>query len=136
MIFIHIYWEESVKEETSKWGEWSQWTTCDKKCGGGQRSRERVCITTSSYDAARCEGGAVQREACNEEVCEKGKLIYLCEKLIIHHLIKRRLKLMNEKLSNILSYFHVRFKFCKFELICYVICQVDKVTWKNVFVPR
>jgi len=64
--------EETGGEETGNWGEWSEWSPCDEKCGGGKRSRERVCNAyTFTYTEASCKGGAVQTEPCNEEECEK-----------------------------------------------------------------
>lgn len=47
----------------SSWGPWSEWSACDKNCGGGLRSRVRECINPP------CEGDAEEIEACNTHDC-------------------------------------------------------------------
>ncbi|TRY69476.1 hypothetical protein TCAL_03259 [Tigriopus californicus] len=32
-----------LKKRPAQWGEWNEWTDCTKTCGGGIRSRDRVC---------------------------------------------------------------------------------------------
>jgi len=54
------------------WGEWNAWSTCDQKCGGGQRSAVRECNSPAPANGGKeCEGESERGEACNEEECEQ-----------------------------------------------------------------
>lgn len=44
---------------------WQQWSSCSKQCGGGKRSRNRSCTSTS----IPCSGGSNEEEDCNTQAC-------------------------------------------------------------------
>lgn len=44
---------------------WQQWSSCSKQCGGGKRSRNRSCTSTS----IPCSGGSKEEEDCNTQAC-------------------------------------------------------------------
>uniref|UniRef100_A0A8R1HXB6 Thrombospondin type 1 domain protein n=1 Tax=Caenorhabditis japonica TaxID=281687 RepID=A0A8R1HXB6_CAEJA len=47
----------------STFGDWSEWTTCDKDCGFcGTQSRSRVCTSSSGCD---CTGETTESQACS-----------------------------------------------------------------------
>merc|ERR1711879_148881 len=48
-------------------GDWSEWSTCDKVCGGGRSSRQRVCL---ELDPTLCRGELNQNQLCNKQFCE------------------------------------------------------------------
>ena len=47
------------------WSDWSLWSMCDAECGGGRRERQRECDFSAYF---RCDGNAVEYEACNTQV--------------------------------------------------------------------
>lgn len=54
------------------WGEWSSWTNCDKKCGGGQRQAVRKCNSPAPANGGKpCEGESEKVKPCNTEQCEQ-----------------------------------------------------------------
>jgi hypothetical protein len=52
-----------------EWLNWVDWTTCSKSCGGGQQSRKRTEIATSSNSEVPCVGTATQGQSCNTNAC-------------------------------------------------------------------
>lgn len=52
--------------EVSEWGEWS---TCDKKCGGGKQTRSRSLLTAAKNGGASC-GVLTEEQDCNVVVCK------------------------------------------------------------------
>ncbi|XP_033725596.1 LOW QUALITY PROTEIN: cartilage intermediate layer protein 2-like [Pecten maximus] len=50
------------------WTTWAGWKACDVTCGGGTRSRTRVCQKTSSSDLD-CVGSSSHSETCNTWIC-------------------------------------------------------------------
>ena len=48
--------------------EWSEFTTCDKTCGGGMRQRLRKIAVPSADGGAAC-GPTAQQEACSTGAC-------------------------------------------------------------------
>lgn len=57
--------------EAPHWSHWANWTLCSKSCGGGQRSRERVCVGGNRGDGSCVpDSGYVETETCNIQPCE------------------------------------------------------------------
>ena len=58
---------------TGVWGEWEEWSNCDRSCHDGIRIREREC---SEGDAGWCDGSERDVQVCNDGPCyewpEKG----------------------------------------------------------------
>jgi len=57
---------EECKEEWSTWTEWSQ---CDKTCGGGVTNRVRMCMNGGSTGQPGCVGEDFQQKKCNTQQC-------------------------------------------------------------------
>lgn len=70
------FWNENVDKGQHRcvdkepvegsWGEWEEWTTCTKTCGGGTKKRIRQCSGEGD-----CEGDDTKTENCNKQECEK-----------------------------------------------------------------
>ena len=51
------------------WGPWTDWTPCTEECGGGSRSKVRLCLEEEGEEAeGRCVGEDASREECNTQV--------------------------------------------------------------------
>lgn len=52
-------------------GEWSNWTDCDKECGGGFQERTYKILRGARHGGGTCEAdnGQVQSRRCNETIC-------------------------------------------------------------------
>ena len=53
------------------WGTWSNYSVCSESCGGGSKSRTRLCDVPPP-----CTGLATESQACNTENCP-GRLMFL-----------------------------------------------------------
>ncbi|XP_023931784.1 uncharacterized protein LOC106153735 isoform X3 [Lingula anatina] len=52
------------------WGAWANWASCTVSCGGGQRSRTRVCDNPApSNGGSSCPGSATESEQCGTQGC-------------------------------------------------------------------
>ena len=51
----------------SGWGSWTSWSSCSATCGGGQRTRQRVCMTSGG--GADCHGTIEHKVICNKISC-------------------------------------------------------------------
>uniref|UniRef100_A0A3Q2YR82 Hemicentin 1 n=1 Tax=Hippocampus comes TaxID=109280 RepID=A0A3Q2YR82_HIPCM len=52
------------------WGPWQSWGECTASCGGGERTRVRLCNTPSPSNGGRlCPGDSSQLSRCNVEAC-------------------------------------------------------------------
>lgn len=52
------------------WGEWTQWTSCDRYCGGGQKTRERRIAKVPRNGGDLCYPyDKVETEPCNTQHC-------------------------------------------------------------------
>lgn len=49
------------------WATWLVWTKCTVSCGGGIRTRERLCVGGKIGDIG-CDNNFVQQEPCGGEV--------------------------------------------------------------------
>jgi len=52
-----------------KWSDWSQWTECSKKCGGGKIKRFRDIAVTRKNGGDKCIGQFEQESDCNMNEC-------------------------------------------------------------------
>uniref|UniRef100_A0A7S2E114 Spondin-like TSP1 domain-containing protein n=2 Tax=Alexandrium andersonii TaxID=327968 RepID=A0A7S2E114_9DINO len=52
-----------------KLGQWSEWSTCSKPCGGGQRERSRKVVTPAKSGGAACSDTLSITAPCNPEAC-------------------------------------------------------------------
>ena len=52
------------------WGSWSSWSSCSVTCGGGQRTRQRLCNNpTPSGGGSNCIGSNNDQQTCNTINC-------------------------------------------------------------------
>uniref|UniRef100_UPI0037E9B6AB hemicentin-1 n=1 Tax=Semicossyphus pulcher TaxID=241346 RepID=UPI0037E9B6AB len=55
------------------WGSWQSWGECSASCGGGERSRVRLCNSPSASNGGRpCPGDSSQLSRCNAQACPGG----------------------------------------------------------------
>ena len=63
------------------WGDWSPWSYCSKTCGGGERTRTRLCNSPSpSEGGADCLGEDSELLGCNTEPCKIISFMIHCVK--------------------------------------------------------
>ena len=55
--------------ENCAWGEYTEWSTCSKSCGGGQKTRSRSEVKEARYGGTPCEGPSIEEKPCNTETC-------------------------------------------------------------------
>lgn len=57
------------------WGPWSPWAICSTTCGGGTRTRTRVCNSPRpQYGGKKCPGESKDTDSCNKQDCPVGML--------------------------------------------------------------
>ena len=61
-------WQQYYLLVDGRWGPWGAYTKCSKKCGGGSKSRKRVCVAPK-YGGKPCAGAAVENTKCNTQPC-------------------------------------------------------------------
>ncbi|XP_069009305.1 hemicentin-1 [Embiotoca jacksoni] len=55
------------------WGPWQPWGECSTSCGGGERTRVRLCNSPSPSNGGRpCPGDSSQLSRCNTQACPGG----------------------------------------------------------------
>nr|XP_022339841.1 semaphorin-5B-like isoform X4 [Crassostrea virginica] len=52
------------------WGAWAAWGSCTKTCGGGRKSRTRICDNPKPANGGKeCPGGSADFDDCNTAAC-------------------------------------------------------------------
>ena len=52
------------------WGSWSDWSECSQSCGGGTKTRQRLCDSPApAHGGADCDGDHSQERQCNTQPC-------------------------------------------------------------------
>ena len=65
--------------ENGNWGLWSEWSSCDATCGGGSRSRERLCDSPAPDKGGKfCLGFGLEVAHCNSVVCKGDFVLKEC----------------------------------------------------------
>ncbi|XP_036375886.1 hemicentin-1 [Megalops cyprinoides] len=55
------------------WGPWQPWGECSASCGGGERTRVRLCNSPPPTNEGRtCPGDSTQLSRCNAQACPGG----------------------------------------------------------------
>ncbi|KAM5295481.1 hemicentin-1 isoform 3-T3 [Glossophaga mutica] len=55
------------------WGNWHSWGLCSASCGGGEKTRKRLCNNPEPSNSGRsCPGDATQVSRCNLQACPGG----------------------------------------------------------------
>ena len=72
-IGFHGFHAVGPATETVGFGEWEEWTTCSRTCGGGARARKRECLTEGNGETVMCTGELVEIDpkACNPDECPR-----------------------------------------------------------------
>ncbi|XP_060582796.1 semaphorin-5A-like [Ruditapes philippinarum] len=61
----------TFKTVDGSWGNWLDWGACSVTCGGGTRSRSRLCNNPSpSNGGEHCQGSNVNNQNCNSNECK------------------------------------------------------------------
>lgn len=61
---------DSLPIISGSWSTWQSWSLCSTKCGGGTRSRRRVCDKPAPKNGgAFCKGKSSDAESCNTDAC-------------------------------------------------------------------
>uniref|UniRef100_H2LL86 Uncharacterized protein n=1 Tax=Oryzias latipes TaxID=8090 RepID=H2LL86_ORYLA len=74
-ILLIVFFAYFLQEDVFQWwGEWSNWSSCSRSCGGGVRSQERHCLiqrlsTTQNVNSSYCVGSPKQYQLCLKKVC-------------------------------------------------------------------
>ena len=64
--------------------KWSAWTDCSKPCGGGTKTRSRLC------QGSPCPGGKPQIQDCNTHSCDLGRsMIHKLKNIKLDHFSSR-----------------------------------------------
>ena len=50
------------------WGHWSEFSKCDKTCGGGKMFKTRIKVVTEQHGGA-CPGSDIVVKECNTQKC-------------------------------------------------------------------
>lgn len=67
-----MYCFEEEKPIHCKWGDYKEWSDCDKTCGGGKKKRKRDKIPGNGK-GNDCSGSEEEEGKCNEEKCAIAK---------------------------------------------------------------
>ena len=62
------FWIILLFAAAGRWSAWGAWSSCDKKCDGGVKSRTRTCID-GALESLRCSGKSSDEIACNKHDC-------------------------------------------------------------------
>jgi len=63
--------ELAVVDVDGSWSEWTSWTECSALCGGGTRTRHRLCDSPAASGTGReCVGHSHQLSDCNTHSCQ------------------------------------------------------------------
>ncbi|XP_005919642.1 A disintegrin and metalloproteinase with thrombospondin motifs 14 isoform X2 [Haplochromis burtoni] len=68
----HCIWRTSQEPQghDGSWSSWSKFGSCSRTCGGGIRSRSRLCNNPApAYGGRDCPGSAFDYQMCNTEEC-------------------------------------------------------------------
>ncbi|CAC5418366.1 Adhesion G protein-coupled receptor B2,Coadhesin,Thrombospondin-1,Adhesion G protein-coupled receptor B1,Mucin-like protein,Hemicentin-1,Adhesion G protein-coupled receptor B3,Thrombospondin-2 [Mytilus coruscus] len=53
------------------WTKWTEWDNCTQSCGGGVRSRLRICSDPEPrFGGENCVGNSTERNICNDHNCQ------------------------------------------------------------------
>ncbi|XP_074657039.1 uncharacterized protein LOC141910187 [Tubulanus polymorphus] len=64
------YWGSCALPYGGAWSSWGEWSACDKTCGGGQRSRIRLCDNPVPINGGpTCPGDGFEHQPCQTVEC-------------------------------------------------------------------
>ena len=58
-----------------QWGEYGEWTECNKKCGSGVQSRYRFVFAAEMNGGQPCQGSSFETRSCNDQACTEPGMI-------------------------------------------------------------
>ena len=53
-----------------QWSAWSEWSSCSKSCGTGQKQKSRSIMTNAKNGGQPCMGSNMQTEVCTIRPCK------------------------------------------------------------------
>lgn len=69
------------------WGNWQSWGPCSASCGGGEKTRKRLCNNPEPSNRGRpCPGDATQVSRCNIHACPGKQVSEILAELLLAHL--------------------------------------------------
>ena len=52
------------------WGAFGVWSACSVTCGGGRKSRERLCDNPAPASGGKpCSGSSIEERSCRKKSC-------------------------------------------------------------------
>jgi len=63
---------QCIMKQCSTWSAWYAWSICSKSCGGGEKSRKRICLYGSD-----CQGMHEETTKCNTQTCQQTAKVQL-----------------------------------------------------------
>eukprot|EP00931_Biecheleriopsis_adriatica_P096084 TRINITY_DN6972_c0_g1_i3.p1 TRINITY_DN6972_c0_g1~~TRINITY_DN6972_c0_g1_i3.p1 ORF type:complete len:1953 (-),score=306.09 TRINITY_DN6972_c0_g1_i3:279-6137(-) len=61
---------QGIRPQDCAFSQWTEWSTCDKHCGGGQRYREQKLLSPAHGGGTCISRPMKQVQACNEQDCK------------------------------------------------------------------
>ena len=78
------------------WDQWTAWSGCDATCGGGAKTRSRICQNGDAGDIGCHIGQTSETDVCNNQDCP-GLLDNTLNRLVIKNNFDERGRLRDSK---------------------------------------
>lgn len=61
---------QCFENECPYWGDWQEWSICSSTCGGGSRTKRRMCYRGTAGEEG-CLGSSIDTDDCNSKDCPR-----------------------------------------------------------------